>query len=125
MRLSQLEAKLVRYETRPHESQAAGWTSEYLVKVNSLADAQGIMLLCPACFARNNGSVGTHMIEVSFADRNVQDHQGSKNREGKPSRWTVSGSSCDDLTLRPSILIDQMKPACDGWHGFVTNGDAT
>ena len=125
MRLSQLEARFVRYETRPHPSQAAGWTSEYLVKVDSLAEAQGIKMMCPACFIRNSGPIGTHWIEVSFAGKGVKDHQGSRDREGKPSRWDVSGAGYEDLTLRPSILIDQAKPACDGWHGFVTNGDAS
>lgn len=36
------------------------------------------------------------------------------------ARWTMSGSSLDDLTLQPSILL---KGGCN-WHGYLTNGDA-
>ena len=123
MQLTDLEPQFVRYETRPHESQAAGWTSEYLVRVDALAEAQGIKCLCPSCFLRNNGAVGTHWLEISFSGRGVKDHQGSRNREGGPSRWDVSGTGYQNLSMRPSVLIDPALPGCPGWHGFITNGE--
>jgi len=116
MRLIDLEPQFMRYVSTDHE---------YLHYVDTLAEAQGVKFLCPSCFVRNKGAIGTHGIEVSFTGRGVQDHQGSHNREGKPSRWNASGSSYADLTLTPSVLIDEAKPACDGWHGHITNGEIT
>jgi hypothetical protein len=114
MRLEELEPTFVRYETKE---------AEYLIKVPDLKSAQGIKFLCPSCFVKNSGSIGTHGLEVTFSGRGAKDNQGSRNRLGKPSRWNVSGSCYADLTLTPSILIDPAKPACDGWHGFITNGE--
>ena len=88
---------------------------EHLSTVTSLQEAQGIMFQCPLCYQRNG-----HFIQVTFADRGVADPYGSQNSEGRPSRWTVTGTGMEDLTLRPSIWL---KNSC-GWHGYVTNGVA-
>lgn len=111
MKLSELEPRFVRYETR-------GGT-EYNHMVESLTEAQGIEFLCPACFAKNSGSIGTHGIHVTFRNRGALDAQGSHGRTGSPSRWDVTGSSHADLTLTPSI---DTTPSCT-WHGHVTNGE--
>lgn len=84
--------------------------------VGNVAEADEIMFLCPACFAKNGGAVGTHSVLVSFADRSVPDGAGSRGADGKPTRWMVSGSNLDNLVLTPSILLT--GPGC-GWHGFV------
>lgn len=76
-----------------------------------LDSAQGIQFYCPK-------KECDHMIQISFADRGVTEEQGSKNDEGKPSRWKVSGTSFNNLTLTPSIFLNK---TC-GWHGFVTDG---
>lgn len=31
-----------------------------------IAEAQGIWFLCPACFVKNQGPIGTHMVLVWF-----------------------------------------------------------
>lgn len=36
------------------------------------------------------------------------------------ARWEMTGTSLDDLTLRPSILFS--PPGC-AWHGYITNGE--
>lgn len=121
MKLIDLEPQFVRYVTQSSEDQFAEGRStpaEYLHHVNSVAEAQGIMFLCPSCFAKNAGPIVTHAIEVSFANRGVRDRQGSHNRENKPSRWNVFGSGYVDLTLKPSIN-------CGCWHGYITNGELT
>lgn len=126
MNLNDLDPQFVKYVTQSLEQQFAegrGAPAEFLRHVGNVQEAQGIVFLCPACFTRNGGAVGTHAIEVSFDGKGVKDHQGSHNRQGKPSRWTVSGSTYEDLTLRPSILIDPCEPTCGGWHGFITNGE--
>jgi len=115
MKLGQLDPQFVQYF-----EDASG---SYLRCVPDLVQAQGIRFLCPACFVRNGGNVGTHYIETSFAGRDVKDHQGSHNRSGKPSRWTVYGSGYSDLTLSPSVLIYAAEPACPGWHGWVKFGE--
>ena len=128
MKLLELIPQFIRYETRPPEPESGRDPNDrihYLIHVESLAGAQGIQFLCPVCFIKNSGPIGTHAIEVSFADKGVVDDEGSHNREGKPSRWNASGSHYNDLSTQPSILIDPALPACAGWHGYITNGEVT
>ncbi len=84
--------------------------------VDTVAEADQIMFLCPQCFAKNNGPVGTHRVFVSFAERNTPAEAGSRNDKGEPSRWTARGTTLDDLVLTPSILLT--GTGCQ-WHGFV------
>lgn len=84
-----------------------------LHRVGTLAEAQGMWMLCPKCFIANGGRVGTHSVLVLFEGRGVP--------EGVclgTARWAVSGSSLRDVTVSPSILV---VGGC-GWHGFVENG---
>ena len=110
MRLTELEPRFIRHETRDG--------GEFSVPVDTLADAQSVEFLCPVCFAKNGGAVGTHLVIVTFAGRGSADHQGSQSRNGGPSRWTVSGTGFDDLTTTPSV---DTTPGCT-WHGFITSG---
>jgi len=137
MTLSQLKPYWVRYETRIEKwTRVIGdpktWKSgdpteivtgprEYTIPVKKLADAQGIEFLCPKCFAANGGERGTHLCSVTFEGRGVESHQGAHNKAGQPTRWSVSGTSLKNLTIAPSILIED---SC-GWHGFITNGEVT
>jgi hypothetical protein len=131
MKLTELEPEFHRYESRGESigiQQQDGTVlgavkaTQYLVPVERLEDAQGIMFLCPVCFQKNGGNVGTHSVDVTFRDRGATDEQGSHNNEGKPSRWEVSGSGFADLTTNPSIHL--AGPGC-GWHGWIKNGDVT
>jgi hypothetical protein len=90
-----------------------------LHRVRRLADAARVMFLCPACFVKNNGPVGTHSIAIDFQGREMPDHLVMRNASGHAVRWNVSGSGFDDLSLTPSI---QLLGGCN-WHGFVTNGE--
>lgn len=133
MRLRDLDAHFIRYESRIETwTRVLGdpltWKSgdpteevtgprEHMAYVDTLADAQGVFMRCPKCA----GPDGTgHYRQVTFAGRGVTDEQGSHGRAGGPTRWNVSGSGLDDLTTTPSILLEG---GC-GWHGFITNGDA-
>jgi hypothetical protein len=78
-----------------------------------LADADGVMFLCPACFQKNGGSVGTHSIIC------WQPHVDPK-RDPKPGRWPFTGTSIEDLTLSPSISLP--GDGC-GAHFFIENGE--
>lgn len=91
-------------------------------EVATLAEADQIDFLCPLCFEKNGGPVGTHMVMVSFAGRDIPDEAGSRGTDGKPTRWAVSGTGLDDLVLTPSIALNQSAPAESNvcrWHGFV------
>ncbi|SRR6266851_2826294 len=90
-------------------------------RLDSIDGAQGIFFLCPKCWAANGDSaIVTHGIIVWFANpRNAPPVP--KDCVPKPARWTMAGTSLQDLTLTPSILLT--GEGC-GWHGFVTNGDA-
>jgi hypothetical protein len=113
MRLQELNPQFVKHEMRD--------SVKIDVHVSDINIATGITFLCPVCFKKNNGSVGTHGITVTFRDRRVPDELGSHNKEGLPSRWAVSGTNYENLTLSPSIDISQDLPG--EWHGFITNGE--
>jgi hypothetical protein len=135
LRLVELELRFVRYyEVAPVEMDIAD--SDYasskrthkemrmqrwIKEVAALAEAQGIMFLCPKCYAKNGGAVGTHGVDVTFAGRGVPDLLGSHGDAGAPSRWAIAGTGHGDLTMSPSILL---LGGC-GWHGFITNGEVT
>lgn len=89
--------------------------------VATVAEADHVMFLCPACFEKNGGQKGTHSVMVSFAGRNIPDEAGTRNADGTPTRWKASGSTIDDLVLTPSILLDAKRKPEEGchWHGFV------
>lgn len=137
--LRQLEAKLQKvitvttteigpdgkYVFRDKNGEAWKWgpkpESYEFHNIETLIEADHVMFLCPLCFTKNGGPEGTHSVWVTFAGRNVPDEAGTRNSEGKPSRWNASGTSIDDLVLTPSIHLDANLKAEEGchWHGFV------
>lgn len=94
--------------------------------VATLAEAHGIMFLCPKCFATNKGRVGTHSVICWFVGRVPDDAY------PKPGRWIPQGLGVDDLTFAgasgkgASVNLDVDPPGggCK-WHGHVKNGDAS
>lgn len=133
MKLTDLDPHFLRYETREEirrvvEGDPETWRERgspckevlgpvhYMIYVETLAEAQGIMFLCPKCIAENPDK-GAHGIGVTFRDRGVLPAQGMQNKQG-PVRWGVSGTSYEDLTITPSVLL---LAGCE-WHGFITKG---
>lgn len=126
--LRELEAYFIRYHKEiageghgrklsDGTMQWGGFEIDVQRPVDNLSEAQGIVFLCPAYFTQNKGSQGTHSISISFEGRGVTEEQGSKNKQGQPSRWDIiGGGGLDDLQLSPSILIDVGH--CQ-WHGFI------
>lgn len=109
-RLAELDAKLVRRHAGPPE------TYEH---VAALVAADGVMFLCPKCYAANGGPVGTHSVLCWFVGRVPDDV------DPKPGRWIPAGTGIDDLTfIGPAAASVLLTGGC-GWHGFVRNGDAT
>lgn len=81
----------------------------------------GVMFLCPKCFAANCGKVGTHSVICWFVGRVPDD------LDPKPGRWTPAGSGLDDLTFVPGDpprAVSVLLTSGCGWHGFVRNGKA-
>jgi hypothetical protein len=93
--------------------------------VAALAEAQGVLFLCPACFTKNGGPAGTHAVLCWSRSRGVPDGV-----EPGPGRWTLNGTSFDDLTLdgdppgQPRS-VDLTKGGGCTWHGHVTHGEVT
>lgn len=89
-------------------------------KVETLAEAHGVMFLCPKCFAANGGPRGTHMMICWSRERGAPD-----DATPGPGRWRLDGTSLSDLTLNaepPSTARSvQINGGCN-WHGFVTSG---
>lgn len=109
MRLRDLDGQFVRRHAGPPE------THEY---VADLAGADGLMFLCPKCYAANSGKIGTHSVLCWFVGRVPDDV------DPKPGRWNPAGTGIDDLTfVAPGAVSVLLLSGC-GWHGFVSNGDA-
>ena len=119
MRLTNLEPRFLRYEERMDDD---GKVHVYYVAAKDLHDAQGVMFLCPLCYTKNAGKIGTHSVIVWFQGRNVpnQAEPGAARSDRPAQRWTVEGTDFVNLTTKPSIALEG---GC-AWHGWITNGEA-
>ncbi len=111
MRLSELNPFFVR-----HDSEGSSFR-----RVDTMAEAHGVMFLCPKCFKANGGPRGTHSMICWSKERGTPDHA-----TPAPGRWRLDGTSLADLTLNaepPSTARSvQINGGCE-WHGFITNGE--
>lgn len=140
MRLSELEGHFLRRQTRTVTwtrikaevftvKQAGPYTDDEVeevtgpravfVRVNALAEADGVGFLCPKCFAANGGAIGTHQVICWFEGKVPDDAFPG------PGRWNPTGTGLDDLTFVPGKRSQSVAliGGC-AWHGFVANGDA-
>ena len=88
--------------------------SHNFLNVDSIIEADGVCFLCPVCFVSNNGSVGTHSV-ICWAPSVPQDTLPT------PGRWTMQGTSFDDLTLVAGSSSVQLQADCHA-HFFVRGG---
>lgn len=128
MRLTELSPKFIRFEERRTTvcmRQPDGGDKNvtamrpYWQTVETLAEAQGIMMLCPVCLKENGGANGTHSIVCWSKSRGVPD-----TADPGPGRWVLDGSSAQDLTLNgePGKSRSVLVTGGCGAHFFVTNG---
>jgi hypothetical protein len=120
MRLTQLDPQFVTYEdTGEHK---------YIHHVKTLAEAQGIMFLCPRCFVANGyTNVGTHQVLCWSRSAGASEHA-----DPRPGRWQMVGTNFSDLTLNGDLLgmpgqgsrSIQLLGGCN-WHGYITDGEVT
>jgi hypothetical protein len=84
----------------------------------AMAAADGLIFLCPKCFAEHGGPVGTHVVICWFTGRVPDD------LDPRPGRWNPQGTGLDDLTfVGPGAVSVLLTSGC-GWHGLVQNGAA-
>lgn len=87
-------------------------------RLETIAEARGIMFLCPKCFVANGMSdVGTH--HVVCWDPSVPQEVSPG-----PGRWALTGTGFEDLTLVAGSSSILLLGGCN-WHGFIRNGVAT
>lgn len=79
-------------------------------------DCDGVSFLCPLCWTRNEGSMGTHSVIC------WKPHVPAHVTPG-PGRWNHTGSCFADLSLVAGSSSVWLKGGC-GWHGFITDGEA-
>lgn len=84
-------------------------------QVSSIGEADGIEFLCPVCFVKNGGSVGTHSI-ICWNPSVPQ------TTTPIPGRWNLVGTGFSDLTLTAGSSSVLLKDAPCGAHFHVTNG---
>lgn len=92
-------------------------------RVETLAEAQGVRFLCPLCFEKNGGPVGTHSVLCWSRSRGTPDEV-----TPGPGRWALEGTGLDDLSLNadpPNTARSVLLTSGCGWHGFITNGEIT
>jgi hypothetical protein len=108
MRLTDLEPEFLKHS-------GDSWRN-----VDTLAEADGIMFLCPRCFETNHGNIGTHVM-VCWRPSVPPEIT------PKPGRWEFEGTNFDNFTLAAgpsgmrSVLI---QGGCDA-HFYITNGEVT
>ena len=115
MRLTELEPRLMGRPYIDREGRQS-WRTDAL----SIAYAAGIQFLCPICFEKNGGPVGTHTVvcwDGSVPPVFVP----------TPGRWDRQGDSFENLTLvgagekSDSVLLTT-EGGCKA-HFFVRNGE--
>lgn len=109
MRLLELEPRFLRHEITDGKL--------FLVKVDSINEAQGIWFLCPKCWKANEGPVGTHSVICWNPTVPPEIHP-------KPGRWNLIGTSLEDLSLVAGSSSILLTAGCL-WHGFITKGEVT
>lgn len=103
--LLELEARFLKHED-DHSSRL----------VDTLAEADGIMFVCPKCFITRGGRAGAHSIICWFKGK-VPD-----TLDPKPGRWNPSGTGLGDLTfVGPGSTSVLLQGGCNA-HFHVVKG---
>lgn len=82
---------------------------------NDVSKAVSLFFLCPVCFAKNGGNVGTHGILCHTPK--VPPHI-----DPKQGRWNLVGNSLEDLSLVAGSSSVLLTSGCKA-HFFVENGE--
>lgn len=109
MRLTDLEPKFVRHDD-----------DTYSTYVDKIEEADGVQFLCPVCWKKNGGPIGTESV-ICWKPSVPQ----SKSPSG--GRWNLVGTGYHDLSLvaGASSVLTKNADGSEHWHGHVTNGEVT
>lgn len=84
--------------------------------VERVEEADGIMFVCPKCLEANGGDRrGVH--SIICWEPNVP-----LTRSPGPGRWSLVGTSLDDLSLVAGSSSIWLTSGCC-WHGYVQRGE--
>lgn len=108
MRLTDLEPQFLSYG---HDEQGR----EIHRYEDTIEYAQGIMFLCPKCFAEK----GANVHHVICWNPSVPNYVNPK-----PGRWNLVGTGYRDLSLVAGSSSILLTSGCR-WHGFIRDGEAT
>lgn len=89
-------------------------TTHRCLPESAIQDADGIMFLCPVCYLKNGGPVGTHSI-ICWHPRVPQKISPTG------GRWEMLGTGIDDLTLKANSSSVLLTGGCNA-HFFIQNG---
>jgi hypothetical protein len=89
---------------------------DHFQDVDTLAEADGIMFVCPKCFKENDSKrPGVHSI-ICWSP-SVPQTTGPV-----PGRWKMSGTGYDDLSLTAQSSSVLLTSGCRA-HFFINNGE--
>lgn len=125
MRLTDLFPSFLKIrEATSEEIADSGWQGDgphwLLCPTDVISEADGIRFTDPIWAAAHPGQDGHDFGGSVYAAFSGHDPLGliSRDTEGKPSAWAVSGTVYADLKLTPSIFINAHGNP-PGWHGFI------
>ena len=127
MKLLDLEAMFIRYESREPHAEAlslnpSAKVAHWIVPEASIDEAHGVQFLCPKAVAIH-GKGHAHCVRLWFFGKPVDADVG-RNAAGKVVRFRVVRGSVDLATLTLSPEVDEGDDLC-GWTGAVKNGEAS
>jgi hypothetical protein len=109
IRLAELEARFVKILPPDAAGHAVFQTDV------PIAEADGVLFLCPTCFRANGGRVGTHSV-LCWRPHVPQD------RSPTPGRWELVGTGLGNLSLSAGSSSIHLQSGC-GAHFFVRDGE--
>lgn len=106
LKLTDLDPHFLKCESPGHYDHAD--------EIEDLGEAEGLIMLCPACFRSNKGDVGTHSIILwrPSVPRHI---------EPGPGRWDFVGTGYHDLTLKAGSSSVQITGGCRA-HFYIRGG---
>lgn len=95
------------------------WESDTLFRmVDSIAEADGVQFLCPVCWVKNKGPVGTESM-ICWSPKVPL------TTTPRPGRWNLVGTGLHDLSLvaGSSSVLTKNPDGSQHWHGLIKNGE--
>lgn len=108
VKLTDLQPTFLKHEPKDGQN--------IIIRDVTIAEADGILFLCPKCYTENPGAARIHSVRCWSPKI-------SKTVDPSPGRWALVGTGFHDLSLEAtparSVLLDG---GCNA-HFLVTNGE--